>query len=93
MAFTCLPHWGLLPKSAESLFAECGKATLFFSLDGFRNLATTALDADQSIMLACVIEGGGTVKTPLHPVGVAANDFRRRPWYNLTVELALGKHY
>ena len=92
MAFTCRSHWGLLPKSAESLFAKCGKATLFFSLDGFRNLATTALDADQSIMLACVIEGG-TVKALIDPVGVAANDFRRRPWYNSKAALALGNRY
>ena len=54
MEFVTYRDWVQLPASAEALFTQAEKSSIFFSRQWFENL-TTEIDDDQSIMLACVI--------------------------------------
>jgi hypothetical protein len=56
MEFTCFKHWSQLPKSADELFSIYEQESLFFSRPWFENLVNTALQPDQSMLLACVID-------------------------------------
>jgi len=57
MEFVCYTDWTQLPESANFLFGEGEKDSIFFSRPWFENLASTALDEDQHMLLACVVEG------------------------------------
>jgi hypothetical protein len=57
MEFVCYADWDDLPESANALFAKAEKDSLFFSRPWFENLAATALEDDQLMRLACVLEG------------------------------------
>ena len=57
MEFVCYRDWTALPAAADALFARAERDSLFFSRRWFENLAANALDADQRLMLACVMEG------------------------------------
>lgn len=56
MEFKCFSEWDQLPQSSDALFAHARKDSLFFSRQWFENLVATALEYDQSMLLACVIE-------------------------------------
>ena len=57
MKFVCYPDWDHLPESANALFEQGEKDSIFFSRPWFENLTTAALDDDQAMMLACVVAG------------------------------------
>ena len=57
MEFVCYTDWAQLPDSANSLFDQEAKESIFFSRPWFENLLEHGLDEDQSILLACVLEG------------------------------------
>jgi hypothetical protein len=53
MNFVCYTDWDQLPESANALFEQGEKDSLFFSRAWFENI-TTALDDDLAMVLACV---------------------------------------
>lgn len=55
MKFVCYADWDQLPDSANALFEQGEKGSLFFSRPWFENLMS-ALDDDQ-VLLACVVAG------------------------------------
>ncbi len=57
MEFVCYTDWEQLPPSADRLFDRGEKDSLFFSRRWFENLAANALDDDQRLLLACVVDG------------------------------------
>ena len=57
MEFVCYTDWNQLPESANALFDDGSRASIFFSRPWFENLTTTVLQDDQSLLLACVVEG------------------------------------
>lgn len=54
MKFVCYSNWDQLPESADTLFLQEEKASLFFSRPWFENLSAS-LDEDQALLLACVV--------------------------------------
>ncbi|MDZ7804021.1 GNAT family N-acetyltransferase [Thiohalophilus sp.] len=57
MRFVCYADWGELPASANALFAQGEKESIFLSRAWFENLVAFGLDADQTMLLACVVDG------------------------------------
>ena len=57
MEFVSFTDWDELPDSANALFAQAEKDSIFFSHPWFKNLVATALEDDQYMLLACVVEG------------------------------------
>lgn len=57
MEFKCFTGWEQLPIDADMLFACAEQDSLFFSRRWFENLAANALDDDQHLLLACVVDG------------------------------------
>lgn len=57
MKFVCYSDWDQLPHSADALFAQGEKDSLFFSRAWFENLTATGLVDDQTMVLACVVAG------------------------------------
>ena len=57
MKFKCYNNLNQLPKSSISLFDKAEKDSLFFSRQWFENLIATALNNDQKLLLACVVDG------------------------------------
>ncbi len=56
MKFVCCNNWDQLPPSAATLFAEAEKQSMFLSRPWFENLSATAVDSDQRLLLASVID-------------------------------------
>ncbi|HEY5603393.1 MAG TPA: GNAT family N-acetyltransferase [Gammaproteobacteria bacterium] len=56
MKFECYSNWDQLPYSANALFEQGENGSIFFSRPWFANLAA-ALDDDQTMLLACVVDG------------------------------------
>lgn len=56
MRFVCYSDWTQLPESANALFEKGAGENMSFSRPWFENLATTTLENDQSILLACVAQ-------------------------------------
>lgn len=54
MKFICYTNWDQLPTTANALFLQAEKDSLFFSRPWFENLAST-LDDNETMVLACVI--------------------------------------
>ena len=54
MKFECYTDWDQLPESANALFEQGEKGSIFFSRPWFENLVT-ALEDDQTMVLACVV--------------------------------------
>lgn len=78
MEFVCYDEWNQLPESADSLFAQASKASIFFSRPWFENLIRTTPDNCQNILLACVVEDGNVLAIlPLEKRG-------SEHWYALT---------
>jgi len=61
MKFVCYTEWDQLPESANALFAQGEKDSIFFSRPWFENLTDVALDDDQSMALACVVDGNNVM--------------------------------
>lgn len=55
MKFVCYTEWDQLPESANALFAQAEKDSIFFSRSWFENLTTVALDDNHTMALACVV--------------------------------------
>lgn len=77
MKFECYTEWDQLPESANALFAQGEKDSIFFSRPWFENLTAVALDDDQSMALACVVDGN-KVMAILPLIKCAGNT-----WYSL----------
>ena len=56
MEFACYTDWAQLPDSANALFAQAEKASIFFSRPWLENISCNALEDGQSMLLACVVE-------------------------------------
>lgn len=57
MKFVCYTDWAQLPASASALFAQAERDSVFFSRPWFECLTATALEADHTLVLACVLSG------------------------------------
>ena len=59
MKFVCYTDWEQLPESANALFEQAEKDSIFFSRPWFENLAAALGDDDddQTMALACVVAG------------------------------------
>jgi len=57
MKFVCYSDWNQLPDSADALFEQTGKVSIFSSRPWFESLAATALDDSHTMVLACVVAG------------------------------------
>lgn len=57
MKFVLYHQWKQLPASADTLFAQGELNSLFLSRAWLETLSSHALTKDQSILLACVLEG------------------------------------
>jgi hypothetical protein len=57
MKFVCYADWDQLPESANVLFEQGEKDSIFFSRPWFECLTATALDDDHTLVLACVVSG------------------------------------
>ncbi|MCG7929080.1 hypothetical protein A3197_13120 [Candidatus Thiodiazotropha endoloripes] len=57
MKFVCYADWSELPASVAQLFASAEKESLFFSRTWFENLHKTGFGEDQTLLLACVLDG------------------------------------
>ena len=55
MKFVCYTDWNQLPESANALFTQAEQGNLFYSRAWLENVSHS-LDADQTIVLACVID-------------------------------------
>lgn len=61
MKFACFSQWEQLPESANALFDQGERASIFNSRAWFENLTAHALAEQQSILLACVLEDGNVL--------------------------------
>jgi len=57
MKFVCYTDWDQLPDTANVLFEQGEKDSIFFSRPWFESLSIAALDGDQTMLLACVVAG------------------------------------
>jgi hypothetical protein len=54
MKFECYSNWDQLPDSARTLFEQAERENIFYSRQWFESLTASALDEDQTMVLACV---------------------------------------
>jgi len=73
MKFVCYSGWDQLPDSANALFEQGEKESIFYSRQWFENL-TKVLDDDQVMVLACVVTGN-KVMAILPLIKNAGNNF------------------
>lgn len=57
MKFVCYADWNQLPESADALFKQAEKASIFLSRPWFECLTASALEVDHTLVLACVVDG------------------------------------
>ena len=57
MKFVCYTSIEELPESADTLFVQGEKDSMFFSQPWIKNLTDTALEDVQDVLLACVVKG------------------------------------
>jgi hypothetical protein len=57
MRFVCYTDWAQLPESANALFGQGENDSLFLSRPWYECLTATALEADHTLVLACVVSG------------------------------------
>ena len=77
MKFVCYTEWDQLPESANALFEQGEKDSIFFSRPWFENLTATALGDDEAMVLACVVAGNKAMA--LLPLMKCAGN----TWYSL----------
>jgi len=78
MEFVCYHDWDQLPDSADDLFAQAEKDSIFFSRPWFDNLHRSNPDLCRKILLACVIEDGNVLA--ILPLEMRSKEH----WYALT---------
>lgn len=78
MKFVCYSEWNQLPESANALFTQGEKESIFFSRPWFESLSVTALDDGHTMVLACV-EATNTVMAIL-PLMESSGS---KTWYSL----------
>jgi len=61
MEFVCYDEWKQLPDSADALFAQASKDSIFFSRPWFDNLIRSTPDLCRDILLASVVEDGNVL--------------------------------
>lgn len=79
MKFVCYFDWNQLPASADALFAQAEKDSIFFSRPWFKCLTATALEVDHTMVLACVVDGDRVMA--ILPLMECAGV---KTWYSLT---------
>lgn len=57
MEFVCYTDWEQLPDRASALFEQTEKSSLFFSRAWFECMTVNALEANHTLVLACVVSG------------------------------------
>ena len=57
MKFVCYSNWDQLPESANALFEQSEKDSIFFSRPWFECMTVTALEDKHTLVLACVVDG------------------------------------
>jgi hypothetical protein len=77
MKFVCYTEWNQLPASANALFEQGEKESIFLSRPWFESLTAAALDDDHTMVLACV--QAGDVVTAILPLMQSAGN----TWYSL----------
>jgi hypothetical protein len=77
MEFASYTNMDQLPESADMLFAQGEKDSMFFSRPWFENLAHTVIQDAQAMLLACVVDGGKVLA--ILPLMKRAGD----TWYSL----------
>lgn len=87
MKFVCYSGWEQLPGSANGLFEQAEKDSIFFSRPWFESITAGALTDDQTLVLACV-EAGDKMLAMLPLVKTAGNTgyalkHRYTPHYSL----------
>ena len=78
MKFVCYTDWDQLPESANALFKQAEKESIFFSRPWFESLTAIALDDDHTMVLVCVV-AGDKVMAVLPLMECAGN----KTWYSL----------
>ncbi len=78
MKFVRYSDWKQLPESADALFVQGEKDSIFFSRPWFECLTTTALDDDHTMVLACVVDGNRVMA--ILPLMESAGS---KTWYSL----------
>lgn len=78
MEFVCYAHWDQLPERAAPLLSRTAVDSLFFSRPWFDSLLRDTPADRQSILLACVVEGGRVLA--LLPLEMRDG----RHWYGFT---------
>ena len=78
MRFVCYTDWDQLPESADALFEQAQRDSVFFSRSWFECLTAEALDAAHTMVLACV-QSGDEVLAILPLMESAGN----KAWYSL----------
>jgi len=56
MEFKCYSDWSQLPRNADNLFSSAAHDSMFFSRVWFETLTMSALQGDERLLLACVVE-------------------------------------
>jgi len=84
MKFVCYSDWDQLPESANALFVQGDKDSIFFSRPWFENLST-ALNDDLSMIFFCVV-AENKVLAMLPLVKTSGNNF-------LSLKHSYGTHY
>jgi len=56
MEFACYSEWSELPDSANALFSEAEKESIFFSRPWLQNPVSRSLEEGHTLLLACVVE-------------------------------------
>ena len=74
MKFLCYSDWDQLPESANALFRQAEKESLFYSRWWFENL-TTAL-ADSEVLLIACVEDGDKILAILPLIKTSENNYR-----------------
>jgi hypothetical protein len=77
MEFKCFFNWNQLPDSAEPIFASAAQNSMFFSRAWFETLSANALQDDENILFACVIEGDNVLAI------LPLKQGRNNDWYAL----------
>jgi len=81
MKFVFYSQWDQLPNSANTLFAEAERDSLFFSRLWLESLTRHTLTDHQSILLACVVDDESVLailpmlKSPKDGLGALSNNF------------------
>jgi hypothetical protein len=61
MKFVCYSELSQLPESADALFEQGAKDSIFLSRPWFESLTAGAIDDDQTVVLACVLAGNNVM--------------------------------